>query len=274
MHFLPSPLLLQYDHFLMMGTFLFLGTGSSAGVPVIGCHCSVCDSPSLKNKRFRPSGLFQVGGKTLLVDIGPDFRSQALQFGVDHLDGLLLTHTHYDHIAGIDELRIFNVREKKAIPCLLSQESYKELKYRYHYLFDEGRMSAKIDCFPIENEIGETDFLGVSIGYCSFIQGDMKVTGFRIGEFAYISDIQAYEETIFDALKGVRKLVLSALRPDPSPFHLSFEEAVAFSKRVGAHETWITHLGHALDHEAMNALLPPTIQIAYDGLKLDFLCSK
>ncbi len=257
----------------MIGTFLFLGTGSSAGVPVIGCKCAVCHSSSPKNKRFRPSGLIQIEGKSFLLDIGPDFRSQALRFGVDSIDGLLLTHTHYDHIAGIDEVRIFNIRQKRAIPCLLSQESYEEILKRYHYFFDEEKLSAKLQFFPFQKEEGVLDFLGIQIGYCSFTQSSMKVTGFRFGEFAYISDIQKYDSTIFPALKGVRKLVLSALRPEPSPFHLSFEEAIAFSKQVGAEETWLTHVGHALDHDAMNALLPPEVRIAYDGLKLEFLCT-
>lgn len=256
----------------MKASFQFLGTSASAGVPVIGCPCPVCTSHSAKNKRFRPSGLVQIGGKALLIDIGPDFRSQALQFNVTHLDGLILTHTHYDHIAGIDELRIFNIRQKKPFPCLLSRESLEELERRYFYFFHDGD-STKLDCSLLPQERGEVEFLGVKIGFCSFNQGKMKVNGFRFGDFAYISDIQKYDDSVFECLKGVRKLVLSALRPEPSSFHLSFEEAVAFSKRVGAEETWLTHVGHFLDHEAMNALLPPQIRIAYDGLKVEFTCT-
>ncbi len=255
----------------MKGIFTFLGTGASAGVPVIGCKCSVCHSPSPKDKRFRPSGLIQVKGKSILI--GPDFRSQALRFGVDHIDGLLLTHTHYDHIAGIDEVRIFNVRQKKPLPCLLSKESYEEIRKRYYYFFNEAGLSAKLDFIPFEGDIGELEFLGVQVGFCSFSQSTMKVSGFRIGEFAYISDIQKYDSSIFGALRGVRKLVLSALRAEPNPFHLSFEEAIAFSKHVGAEETWLTHVGHFLNHEAMDALLPPDVRMGYDGLKVEFTCT-
>lgn len=256
----------------MKGTFLFLGTGASAGVPVIGCKCSVCASPSPKNKRYRPSGLLQVGGKNLLIDIGPDFHSQAVQFHIDHLDGLLLTHTHYDHIAGIDELRVFNVRQKEPMPCLLSLESEEELKKRYYYFFEDGT-STKLTCVVLPQERGEITFLGVKIGYCSFAQGPMKVTGFRCGDFAYISDIQKYDDSIFSSLEGVEQLVLSALKPEESPFHLSFPEAIAFSKRACARRTWITHLGHFYDHAALEALLPPDIRVAYDGLKLEFTCT-
>lgn len=258
----------------MQGTFQFLGTGASAGIPVIGCKCSVCTSDSPRNKRFRPSGLVQIGGKSLLIDIGPDFHSQAVQFGIDHLDGILLTHTHYDHIAGIDEVRIFNIRQKMDMPCLLSQESLIEIQKRYDYFFTTEGASAKFEFFPLKENFGKTDFLGIPVYYASFYQSKMKVTGFRIGDWAYISDIQQYDEAIFSTLKGVRTLVLSALRPDPSPYHLSFEEAVAFSKRVGAEKTWITHLGHFLDHEAYNALLPPQVRVAYDGLKVEFACTK
>lgn len=257
----------------MKGSFLFLGSGASAGVPLIGCHCAVCSSSSPKNKRFRPSGVIQAGGKSLLIDIGPDFRSQALQFHIDTLDGLLLTHTHYDHIAGIDEVRVFNVRQKKPFPCLLSKESFAEIQKRYYYFFNKDGLSAKLECTLLENEQGKVDFLGIPIGYCTFSQGGMKVTGFRVGEFAYISDIQKFDDSIFTALKGVRKLVVSSLRPDPNPFHLSFKEAISFSERVGASETWITHIGHFHDHEALNAMLPPSIRVAYDGLKLDFACT-
>ncbi len=257
----------------MCATFQFLGTGASAGVPVIGCKCSVCTSGLSKNQRFRPSGLIRANGKAIAIDMGPDFRSQALAFAVDHLDGLLLTHTHYDHVAGIDEVRIFNVRQKRALPCLLSKESFEEIQKRYYYFFNKEGQSAKLDFFPFDKEMGEVEFLGIKIGYCNFYQSSMKVSGFRIGNFAYISDIQRYEESVFDCLKGVDKLVLSALRPEASPFHFSFEEAVAFSKWTGAKMTYITHVGHFLDHDAMNDLLPSDVRVAYDGLQLEFACT-
>jgi phosphoribosyl 1,2-cyclic phosphate phosphodiesterase len=254
----------------MKGSFLFLGTGASAGVPVIGCKCPICTSTSPKNKRFRPSGLIEINGKSLLIDIGPDFRSQALKHNIVTVDGILLTHTHYDHIAGIDEVRVFNVRQKKSIPCLLSRESYEEIQKRYYYFFNKEGLSAKLEFVPVDGAMGQVDFIGLKIGYCSFAQGGMKVTGFRIGDFAYISDIQKFDDSIFTALQGVNTLVLSALTPGKSPFHLSFEQAADFAKRVGASETWITHVGHSHDHDALNGLLPRNIRMAFDGLKLEF----
>ena len=136
----------------MIGKFLFLGTSASAGVPIIGCKCPVCTSSSPRNHRLRPAGLLQVAGRTLLIDVGPDFRQQALKYQIDAPDGLILTHTHYDHIAGIDELRVYYVRSKKPFPCLLSQESFEDLKRRYYYLF---RPSGEASTSPFWTEMRE-----------------------------------------------------------------------------------------------------------------------
>lgn len=259
---------------LMLGKFLFLGTGSSVGVPIIGCKCAVCTSVSPFNKRLRPSGLLRIGSKSILIDVGPDFRQQALRFGIDHLDGLLLTHTHYDHIAGIDELRIFYVRQNRELPCLLSKKSFEDLKIRYPYLFqrigEAATLSARLDLHILPAASGDIEFLGVKIGYFSYYQGDMAVNGYRIGDFAYVSDIREYDESIFASLKGVRSLVLSALREEPSQLHLSLEEAIAFGRKVGAKNTLLTHMTHNLDHNTTNAKLPSDVQLAYDGLEIPF----
>lgn len=255
----------------MHASFLFLGTGASAGVPIIGCPCAVCHSTNPRNKRLRPSGLLRLGGKVLLIDIGPDFRQQALVHNLTQLDGLLLTHTHYDHVAGIDELRVMNFRQKAPFPCLLSQESLDDLHRRYYYLFQKpsstASHAAQLACQALEGESGETEFLGLRIQYVSYAQGGMKVTGFRMGNFAYISDIREYAPTIFDALRGVEKLVLSALRAERSPVHLSIAEAAEFAERVGARETYLTHLSHAVDAEHA---LPQGVALGYDGLEVSF----
>lgn len=258
----------------MQASFTFLGTGASSGVPRIGCSCDVCRSTHPCNQRLRPSGVIRAGEKSLLVDIGPDFRQQALKYGLHSLDGLLLTHTHYDHIAGIDELRAFNFIQKKPFPCLLSKETLTDLQVRYSYLFKKkGEIesdAAEIDCQVLPKDVGEIEFLGVQIQYLSYWQGGMKVNGYRIGNFAYVSDIREYDDSIFRALKGVQKLVLSALRKEPNRVHLSLDEAVVFARKVGAHQTWLTHLSHEIDHETACRLLPPDVQPGYDGLIFPF----
>lgn len=257
---------------MMKGEFTFLGTGASAGVPVIGCTCKVCASPSPFNKRFRTSALLTLENKNILVDAGPDFRMQALKIGIEHLEGLIITHTHFDHIAGIDELRIFTF--KKPIPCLLSKESLEELNIRYHYLFkdklDNDSYVVKMDFQPLEGERGEVNFAGILFKYFSYLQGSMLVNGFRIGNFAYVTDIQKYPESIFDDLEGVEILVLSALRGGHSYIHFNLEEAVAFSKRVKATKTYLTHISHELDYEETNKKLPSEVRLGYDGLKISF----
>ncbi len=258
----------------MNGTFLFLGTGGSAGVPVIGCSCAVCRSTSSYNHRLRPSGLLKIDGKTLLIDVGPDFRTQALKYGIDHLDGLILTHTHYDHIAGIDDLRTFYLKTRKKLPCLLSRMSLDDLEKRYYYLFHPigtvPTLSAQLEIHLLPHAQGEGEFLGIKIGYITYKQGGCQVNGFRFGNFAYITDIREFENSIFESLVGVKTLVISALREESSPLHLSLQEAIDFVKKVGARRTWITHISHSLDHESTNRKLPKSIQLGYDGLELEF----
>lgn len=258
----------------MTAIFQFLGTGASTGIPVIGCSCAVCKSPILNNQRLRPSGWIRLLNRSLLVDVGPDFRQQALKYKIQHLDGLLLTHTHFDHLAGIDELRIFYLNQKKSFPCLLSQDSCKKLAKRYDYLFQPighaPNLHLQLDLHVLPEEMGQIEFLDLPIDYFHYFQGTMKVTGYRLGEFAYVSDIQRYGEEIFHALKGVRQLVLGALQRESSRSHFSLDQAVAFARKVGAKMTYITHIGHLLDHDATNQTLPSDIQLASDGLEIEF----
>lgn len=259
----------------MQASFLFLGTGGSAGVPVIGCDCAICSSSSSRNKRLRSSGLLKIGEKRFLIDSGPDFRQQALLHGIDRLDGLLLTHTHYDHVAGIDELRIFNFRMKRPMPCLLSQDSLLELKRRYFYLFEpnhEGStLSAQLQVQLLEKDFGPVEFEGVRLATVSYFQAGMRVTGFRSGDFAYISDIREFDKkSVFEGLAGVKSLVVSALRQGSSPVQFNVDEAVAFAREVGAEQTWLTHLSHGLEYEETERSLPPDIRMGYDGLEIEF----
>ncbi|MEI8366181.1 MAG: MBL fold metallo-hydrolase [Parachlamydiaceae bacterium] len=256
------------------GQLLFLGTGGSMGVPVIGCSCDVCTSPSHYNKRRRSSVLLTVADQRLLVDCGPDFRDQALTFGIKELDGVILTHAHNDHIAGIDDLKVYCLHSGRPLPCLLSPETEKDLRIRYGYLFEEREpyagMMTRFGMQQLERKRGNVVFQGVYISYFSYQQLQMRVDGYRLGDIAYVSDIKDYSPTILEDLKGVRTLVLSALRFKPSPMHFTVDEAVEFSRQVGAEKTWLMHVAHEMDHAAANAYLPKNVRLAYDGLQIGF----
>ncbi len=252
---------------------LFLGTGASMGVPVMGCKCSVCLSKDPYNKRFRPSVFIQIQGKNFLIDAGPDIRDQALLYGIDSLDGLILTHIHYDHVGGLDELRAFNFVHKKGIPCLVSQETKKDLEKTKNHMFSFKHATGKpteLSFQELEQPSGKTSFLGVEIAYISFFQREVKVNGFRIKNMAYISDIKSYDPSLFPFLQGVDILVLSVLKETFSPSHFSLEEGVLFAQKVGAKNTYFTHISHELDHQRTSQKLPKGVELAYDGLELFF----
>ncbi len=258
----------------MKGQLLFLGTGGSSGVPIIGCHCKVCSSPLSVNQRLRSSALLRVDEKQILVDAGPDFRFQALEHRIEQLDGVILTHAHFDHIGGLDDLRIFFLRQSKPLPCLLSLQTYEEIAMRYSYLFrpqlSEESIKVQFDFHLLKEDFGLYNFLGLRFICVSYFQAGVKVLGFRLGDLAYISDIREFSPRVIEELYGVDQLVVSALRKNPSYMHFNLEEAVDFSQQVGARQTWITHISHELEHISTSRELPSNVALAYDGLTIDF----
>jgi phosphoribosyl 1,2-cyclic phosphate phosphodiesterase len=257
-----------------MGSLLFLGTGASSGVPVIGCSCPVCTSSDPKNRRLRASILIQMQQKTLLIDAGPDFREQALSHQITHLDGLILTHTHYDHVGGLEELRIYNFMQKMALPCLLSRESFQSVQKLFYYLFepkqDRVNFTSSFDFHPLDDLRGVVQFLDLPIRYFSYEQSSMQVLGCRFGDLAYVTDIKHYPDTIFHDLEGVSTLILSGLRFGSSAMQFSIDEALDFAAKVGAKMTYLMHMSHDIEFTHIASLLPQNIRPAYDGLSISF----
>lgn len=255
----------------MKGRFLFIGTGASLGVPMVGCECDVCLSSSPFNQRLRPSALITIEGKQFLIDAGPDFRLQALRYGIKKLDGLLLTHAHHDHTGGIDDLRALYYKNKKALPVLLSASTAEDIKVRYYYVFQsENRYEhSRFDLQILPALEGEVQFEGLPIQYVSYEQAGMLVNGFRFGNLAYISDIRLFSPSIYNYLFNLKHLVISALRLTSSPVHFSIEEAIEFAAHIKAENVWLTHISHELEHTQTNANLPAHVKLAYDGLEIE-----
>lgn len=258
----------------MISSLLFLGTGASLGVPIIGCACEVCRSKSPFNRRTRSSALLKIGVKRLLIDVGPDFREQALRYHIVHLDGLLVTHAHQDHVAGIDDLRVYSFRDKVPLDTLGSLDTNTDLRGRFGYMFQAKSTEigvAPLTLLQLEGEAGNNSFHEVPFKYFTYRQTSMKVTGFRFGNLAYVTDIKNYTDEIFEHLKGVETLIISAQGNEPSRMHLTVEEAAGFGLQSGAKETYLTHLSHAVDYEKTTHSLPDGVKLAYDGLEIPFL---
>lgn len=249
----------------MKAQVVFLGTGGSAGIPMIGCTCAVCCSTFLHNKRLRPSILIQLGAKNFLIDATPDFRQQALNFHINHLDGILLTHPHNDHIAGLNECVPYFLKSKKSIPLLLSEETSAEVKSHYHYLLSMKLFQLHL----LEKNDGVAFFEGLKVRYFSYFQKGMQVNGFRFKNFAYVTDIKEYDHTLFEHLEGVDVLVISASLFPKSQAHIHFSEAQKIAEKAGIRQVFFTHISHDIEHEKENKKLPEGVDIAYDGLKLE-----
>jgi len=249
---------------------LFLGTGTSHGVPMIGCRCATCLSEDPRDRRWRPSILVRLpGGETVLVDTAPDLRAQALAFGVTRVDAILFTHSHADHILGLDEVRRFNALQGGAIPCYGDVDTLDDIRRTFRYIFDpdtpRGGGVPRLELRPVD---GPWTLFGERVVPVPIWHGTRRILGFRIGRFAYLTDCSAVPEASWPLLAELDVLVLDALRDRPHPTHLTLGEAVAVAARVGARRTYFTHICHELPHEATCARLPPGMALAHDGLEV------
>lgn len=247
----------------------FLGTGTSQGVPFIGCECSVCTDSDIRNVRLRTAVHIQAGDKSLVIDTGPDFRMQMLQQKITQLDAILYTHSHKDHIAGMDDIRAYNYWQKKAIDIYCNIETLEHLKREFYYVFSAVKYPGipEVDIHLIHHQpfkIQNIEVIPILTRHYK-----MEVLGFRIGDFSYITDANHIEDEELEKIKGTQVLVLNALRKEPHISHFHLDKAIEIAQYINAPKTYFTHISHQMGlHQEVEASLPSGIFLAYDGLQI------
>lgn len=251
----------------------FLGTGTSQGIPVIGCECPVCISDDPRDERLRCAILLKINKQHLVIDIGPDFRQQMLRAKINRLDAILLTHEHNDHIIGMDDVRPFNFFSRKDMPVYARSRVQEDLKKRFPYIFSDhpypGAPSVILQNIDTNDpfQIGDTTIIPIDA-----LHGKLPVLGFRIGNFTYLTDIKTIKDSELAKIKGTELLVISALHQHQHHSHLNLNEALEIIQKIKPTQAYLTHLSHKMgSHKSVEALLPPNVSIAYDNLEIDFL---
>lgn len=249
----------------------FLGTGTSQGIPVIGCKCIVCTSQDVHDNRLRTSAMIDVDNKTFVIDTGPDFRQQMLRAKPEMVDAVIFTHEHKDHIAGMDDIRPFNYQSGKALNVYASEQVQEALKREYHYVFNHLKYPGvpEVNLYTISgNENFEIE--GVKVIPIEVLHYKLPVLGFRIKNMAYITDANFISGKEKLKLQNLDVLVLNALRKKRHISHFNLEEAIALSQELGAKKTYLTHISHLMGtHGEVSEELPPNVFIAYDGLEVE-----
>jgi phosphoribosyl 1,2-cyclic phosphate phosphodiesterase len=256
----------------------FLGTGTSFGVPQVGCGCRTCTSTDPRDKRTRASAVVETEGRTLLIDTSPELRLQLVSAGIRRVDAVLYTHAHADHVHGIDDLRALSVPLRgEGLPVYGPAAALQEISARFRYIFDgaparPGTSKPELRLTPLEPGC-ETTVQGVKVRPLELPHGDQPVFGYRFGPLAYITDVKSVPDAVREQLQGLDVLVLNALLPRPHPLHLSIGEAVAAAQAIGARRTYLTHLTHETPHADLAATLPDGIAPAFDGLVVEVVAA-
>ena len=247
----------------------FLGTGTSTGVPVVGCRCAVCTSDDPRNKRLRQSVKIEADGKYFLIDTTPDLRLQLLREPIPRLDFVLFTHSHSDHLMGLDDIRPFNFRQREPIHAFASPPTAKAIRRAFSYIWNDSQIGGgkpQLELHDVEEPFrhNRIDIIPLPV-----LHGEWTILGYRIGDFAYITDTNGIPPATIELLRGVKVLALDGLRPSPPhPTHFTIDEAIAAARDIGAAETYLIHLTHEVDHATVERKLPAGVHLAYDGLKL------
>lgn len=255
-----------------MGRLTFLGTGTSTGIPEIGCHCRTCRSDDFRDKRFRASALVEYGGEEILIDCGPDFRCQLIRSDIRSLDRILLTHEHYDHTCGLDDVRPLFYRSREC-PIYAEPNVIDAIKQRIPYVFVERPYPGvpRLEMRPIE--VGQSIKLkdGSKIEPIRVMHGRLPILGYRIGDLAYITDCKTLPEESIEMIRGVKVLVINALRVYAHPSHLNFDEAMQLIQQIQPKKAYLNHIAHTFGKQVeIEALCPPHVQPAYDTLTVEF----
>ena len=246
-----------------------LGSGTSMGVPTLGCHCAVCTSSDPHDKRMRPSVLVEYDGRCVVIDTTPDFRTQALRAQLDRLDAVLYTHGHADHILGLDDIRPFNGKQRSLVPIYGSSVTLSTLRRQFSYIFDPLPTVSSLPMIQVNELDGPVELFGVTFRPIPAFHGAMPVLGYRFGRAAYLTDFSVVPQSSKELLRGLEHFILDALRYQPHPMHSNVEQSLALVDELKPAHAWFTHICHDLGHEATNARLPENVRLAYDGLQLE-----
>jgi len=246
-----------------------LGSGTSVGVPTIGCHCSVCTSTDPRDNRLRHSILVSYDGRNVLVDTTPDFRTQALRAAIQRIDAIVFTHSHADHLMGLDDVRPFNFRQSGEIPIYAAPDTMDAIYRCFPYIFDNAQRNTnvpKLDARLLDGS--PVDLFGVSFIPIPILHGKQTIYGFRFGAAAYLTDHSEIPDSSMELLRGLDVLFLDALRYKPHPTHSTVERSLKTVEELAPRRAFFTHICHDLGHERAESMLPPNVRLAYDGLEL------
>lgn len=247
-----------------------LGTGTSQGVPVIGCTCEVCRSVDYRDKRLRVSVHLEIDGKSIIIDSGPDFRQQVLRERIKTLDALVFTHEHKDHTSGLDDIRAYNFMQRKDMPLYGEERVLEQLKREFAYIFADSRYPGipQVQLYPITNEPFEIE--GITITPIRVMHYKLPVFGFRVGDFSYITDVNYISAEEMEKVRGSKVIVLDALRPEPHISHYSLAEAVQVLEELRPEKAYLTHISHLMGlHREVDEKLPDFVRLGYDGLRIE-----